>query len=228
MNDEVPSTAEAAPDVMPSDVESIASPGQALVQRVLTLGVDGAGPLHGARRVAEEHLAQHGDREKAIDKLIATHARTVGATGFASGLGGVMTLPVTIPADVGVFYTLAGRCAAAVAHLRGYDLESDEVRSVILVSLLGAGGATVLKDVGVQVGNKAAVSALKQLPGRVLIDINKKVGFRLVTKFGSTGVINLVRFVPLAGGGVAAGVNMTAMRSVGRYAKTHFPPRLVP
>jgi hypothetical protein len=194
-----------------------------VVGGILSVGVDGVGKLKGARAIAEEHKKHHQDVDKAIDRLVATHARVVGATGFATGLGGLIVLPVTIPADVTVFYAYAGRCAAAIAHLRGYDLDSDEVRSVVLLSLLGSGGVALAAEAGAKLGQKAAFAALQKLPGKVLIDLNKKVGFRLVTKAGTTGVVNLTKLVPFVGGGVGATVNVVGMRTVGTYAKSNFP-----
>ena len=108
-------------------------------------------------------------------------------------------------------------------YLRGYDLDSEEVRSVVLLTLLGSAGAAVAADAGVKIGTKSATTALRKLPGHVLIEINKKVGFRLFTKFGPRGVINLGKMVPLVGGGVGAGVNVAAMSGVGVYAKKNFP-----
>ncbi|WP_116450217.1 EcsC family protein [Blastococcus litoris] len=196
---------------------------QRLVDAILSRGVEGFGPLKSAEAFAEEHLAQHGDVEKAIDRVIATHTRLVAASGFATGLGGPITMVVGIPTDVTVFYALSARCVAAVAHLRGYDTASDEVRSVVLLSLLGAGGAGLAADFGATLGTKAAMAALKKLPGKTLIEINKKVGFRLFTKFGTKGLVNLSKWVPVVGGGVGAGVNVAAMRTAGRYAKSNFP-----
>ena len=193
------------------------------VAKILAWGVDGVGPLNGARPVAEQHLRQHGDPDRAIAKLVATHTRLVAATGFATGVGGVMALPVTIPTDVATFYVMAARCAAGVAHLRGYDVESDEVRSVVLLTMLGSAGVAVAAEAGVKIGTRSATAALRKLSGQVLIEINQKVGFRLVTKFGSKGVINLGKAVPLVGGGVGAGMNVAAMRGVGVYAKKNFP-----
>lgn len=199
------------------------SAGRQLVDHVLRAGIDGVGPLKGAVALAEEHRRQHGDVEKAIDRLIATHTRLVAASGFASGVGGAFTMVVAVPADVAVLYSLAARCTAAVAHLRGYDVDSDEVRSVVLLSLLGSAGTGVLADAGIKLGNKTALAAVRRVPGRTLIEINKKVGFRLVTKFGQKGVLNLGKIVPVAGGGVGAAVNVATMRSIGRYAKSNFP-----
>lgn len=195
-----------------------------VVDKIVAVGIDGVGPLTDARTIAEEHRASHGDVERAIERLIATHTRVVGASGFATGLGGFATLPVAIPADVTVLYAYSARCAAGVAHLRGHDIQSEEVRSMVLLSLLGSAGAGILADVGITVANKSAMAALKRLPGRVLMEINKKVGFRLVTKFGQKGAVNLVKLVPVAGGVVGAGVNVATMKSVGKYAKSNFPP----
>jgi hypothetical protein len=199
--------------------------GEALVQRILSAGIDGFGPVKGAVEVAQEVRATARGTEDAVKRLIAMHRRFVGASGFATGFGGLPAMAVTVPADVSSFYIAAARMSAGIAHLRGYDAKSEEVRSLVLVSLLGASGATVLAEVGVAVSSKAALSALRRLPGRVLIDINKKVGFRLVTKFGQKGVINLVKVIPVLGGGVGATVNVASINTIAAYARSTFPPR---
>ncbi|GJO06747.1 hypothetical protein NJB18091_48370 [Mycobacterium marinum] len=198
------------------------SQAMALVHKILGIGVNGLGPYKSASAMAEEVLTTHGDVEVAIARLIAIHRRWVGSTGFATGVGGVAIMPVTIPADATTFYALSARMSAAIAALRGYDLSSEEVQSAVLLSLLGANAAGVLGKVGVEVGAKSAMAGLKKLPGHVLIEINKKVGYRLLTKFGTKGSINLVRAVPLVGGGVGAGVNVVAINQIARYSKKTF------
>lgn len=197
--------------------------GAALVSRILTVGIDGVGPFKGAQAVAEEHANQYGDREEAVNRMVATHLRMVGATGFVSGLGGLITLPVTVPADMAALYVYQGRMAAAIAYLRGYDIHSEEVRSVVLVSLLGSDGAALLSQVGVDIANKSAASALAKVPGKVFIEINKTVGFRLITKGGTKGVINMTKVVPIAGGVVGGGINVVSTRTVASYARSNFP-----
>jgi hypothetical protein len=197
--------------------------GNALVQKVLEVGIKGAGPMKGAVLVADEHLRQHRDPEAAIRRLVRTHQRVVGTTGFAAGFGGFLTMPVTIPTDMGILYAYQTRMAAAIAHLRGYDLTSDEVQSVVLVSLLGAGGAGLLSKFGVELANKSAAQALKRVPGRIFIEINKKVGYRLITKGGTKGLVNMSKVVPVAGGIAGAGLNVASTSTVATYARRNFP-----
>ena len=69
-----------------------------------------------------------------------------------------------------------------------------------------------------------AIEALKALPGKVLIDINKRIGFRLLTKFGERGVVNLFKLVPLAGGVVGGTIDGMTCYAVGQAADKAFRP----
>lgn len=203
------------------DIEAASA---ATINLILDAGVNGFGPVKSAKTVAEEALKHAGnDRDKAVKKVIATHTRVVGASGFVSGLGGLATMVVAIPADVTVLYTRATRMIAAIAHIQGYDVDSEEVRSVIAVSLIGSAGVEAMSKAGVEIGTKTALSALKKVPGSALTKLNKAVGFRLVTKFGTKGTINLVKVVPVAGGAVGGTINVAAIRSIAGYAKRNFP-----
>ena len=53
-------------------------------------------------------------------------------------------------------------------------------------------------------------------------EINKKVGFRLVTRGGTTGVINMGKLIPLASGPIGATIDAVSMKAVGRYARKTF------
>lgn len=203
-------------------LEKISARAMQVAETVLNVGVDGKGPWKGSIEVAEEHLAKHGDVEKAIERLIATHVRITSGSGFLTGLGGLLTLPAAVPADFTALWLTQARLAGAIAHLRGYDLRSEEVRSVVLISLIGSSATEVLAAAGVEIGTKTAVGMIKQVPGKVLIEINKKVGFRLVTKAGSKGIVNLTKLAPIAGGIVGGGVNLVSTRAVGAWAKTNF------
>ncbi|MGZ8750025.1 MAG: EcsC family protein [Pseudonocardia sp.] len=208
-----------------ADDSTFAALGERLVAQVVEFGIRGVGPLSTAVQTAEEHLiTAGGDREAAVQRLIATHVRLAAATGFVTGLGGFATLPVTVPAAMAGLYIIATRMTAGIAHLRGYDVETDEVRSGILVALLGSAGAAVLRTTGVQVGQRSTAAVLQRLPGRVLTDLNRRVGYRLVTKAGEKGVINLTKLVPLVGGPIGAAVDGVSCKTIAGYAMRTFPP----
>lgn len=198
--------------------------GERLVDRLIDFGVSGGGPMKGAVEVADEHLlAAGGDREEAVRRLIATHVRLAAGSGFVTGLGGIATLPVSVPAAMAGLYAVATRMSAGIAHLRGYDVRTEEVHSAILISLLGSAGAATLKKAGVEIGKKSTAAALNKLPGKVLIELNKKVGYRLVTKAGEKGVVNLSKLVPLVGGPIGATIDGLGCRTIATYAMSVFP-----
>jgi hypothetical protein len=52
--------------------------------------------------------------------------------------------------------------------------------------------------------------------------LNKAVGFRLVTKFGEKGVVNLGKAVPLVGGFIGGAVDGIGTNIVGKTVKKVF------
>ena len=172
--------------------------------------------------LAEDYLAKTNSREKAIDKLIGYQIVLCGTNGFITGLGGLLVLPVAIPANVaGVIYVQL-RMTAAIAYINGYDIYSDQVRTIAYACLTGSSAANILKNVGIKISEKMAVNALKKVPGAILIKINQQVGFRLVTKFGQKGLVNVIKMMPLVGG-VVGGVFDTGMTlTIGNIAKKVF------
>lgn len=172
--------------------------------------------------LAEDYLAKTSSIEKAIDKLIGYQTVLCGTNGFITGLGGLLVLPVTIPTNVaGVIYVQL-RMIAAIAHINGYDIYSDQVRTIAYTCLTGSSAANILKNVGIKISEKVAVNALKRVPGAILIKINQQVGFRLVTKFGQKGLVNVIKMMPLVGG-IVGGVFDTGMTlTIGNIAKKVF------
>ena len=172
--------------------------------------------------LAEDYLYKSSSKKKAIDDLIGYQTLLCGTNGFITGLGGLLVLPVAIPANVaGVIYVQL-RMTAAIAYINGYDIYSDQVRTIAYACLTGSSAANILKNVGIKISEKMAVNALKRVPGAILIKINQQVGFRLVTKFGQKGLVNVIKMMPLIGG-VVGGVFDTGMTlTIGNIAKKVF------
>ena len=59
---------------------------------------------------------------------------------------------------------------------------------------------------------------IKKIPGEVIKTINSKVGFRLITKSGKTGVVNLTKTVPVVGGIVGGGFDFVETKIIANRA----------
>lgn len=199
--------------------------GAALVEQLMRVVDDGVGPLSGSRAYAEARAASYDDPEKAIRRIVNETTAMVGTAGFVTGLGGLIALPVTLPANITGQAILNARMVGAIAHLRGWDLRDEVVRNAILITIAGGSPNAVLAGFGVTVTQKLAETAIQRLPIEVLRAINKKVGFMLVAKYGTKrSVVTLTKLVPGIGGVVGGTVDATFTRVVSRVAKKAFPP----
>lgn len=195
---------------------------QTTLEWIADVGINGLGVLPSAERVATDDLSKAASVEDAINSVIAWRTTYAAGTGFITGLGGIAAMPITIPAGLAASYALGANTAAAVAHLRGYDIHSEQVRTMVLICLIGGAGEEILKTAGINIGTKICQNIIKQIPGKVLIEINKKIGFRLITKAGEKGVVNLMKLVPLVGGVVGGAFDGVFVDSCGKTAKAVF------
>ena len=173
--------------------------------------------------LANDYLRGSGSLENKVDSLIRYQIAKCSTTGFLTGLGGLLTLPVSIAADVGANLYIQMRMVAAIAYMGGYDVKSDQVRSLVYVALCGNAVNEVIKEVGVQIAGRIAMNTIKnKVSGEVIKKINQAVGFRLITKTGSKGAINLIKAVPLFGGLVSGAFDGYATNAIGEAAKKLF------
>jgi MFS family permease len=195
---------------------------EVLLNQLIDFGIGGAGILPSAERLAADHLGKSAHVDEAIDSLIQWQKIRAGSTGFVTSLGGFALMPVTLPANLAASYILSVNTVAAIACLRGYDVQSHQVRTAVLLCLVGSEAEGLLKNVGIQIGEKTFRNLLKSVPGRALREINQKVGFRLLTKTGERGVINLSKLMPVVGGLIGGTIDILFVHSCAKAAKTHF------
>lgn len=186
--------------------------------------LNGLPGMPSAKKLAEDYL-KNNNGIPLVDKawsLVRWQELKTGITGFVTGLGGIITLPVAVPADVTGQLYVNTRMAAAIAYMGGYDLDSDQTKSFVYATIAGMSVADVVKRFGVSFGYKLGEKLVTKIPGAIIIKINKLVGFRLLTKFGTKGLVNLVKFVPLLGGAVGGAVDVVGTRSIGSLAIKNF------
>lgn len=170
-----------------------------------------------AVEMAEDYLSESGNLRDKIDSLIRWQDTKAGLAGFVSGLGGVATLPVALPANIASTLYIQIRMIAAIAYMTGYDIRNDKVKTMVYLCLLGNGAGEVLKDFGVTTSIKFAENFIKKkVTKQMLNKFNKYVGFRLVTKAG------LTKLVPILGGVVSGTFDAATTNLVGNTARDLF------
>lgn len=172
--------------------------------------------------LAERYLQKSGSVDEAAMALINNHLNKCTATGFVMGLGGLVTMPVTIPANIaGVLYFQL-RMIAGVAYMGGYDVFSPQVRTMTYVCLAGISLESMLKSTGVKIGTRITKTIVTKLPAKITAAINKRVGYRLFTKFGSRSAVSLGKAVPIVGGIVSGSLDFVETRIIAERAYNMF------
>ena len=193
-------------------------------ERLMDVGIDGKGRFESAHKVAQVAMARHPDPERAIDAIVRSHVRFAAAGGFVTGLGGFVAMPIALPANVLEFHVVATRMVAAIAAIRGYDIGQPEVRTAVLLALVGADADDLLRKAGYASTGRLAGLAVERLPGPILLAVNKGVGFRLLSQVGRKSFTRFGKAVPLAGGVVGAGVDAYLLNRIAAHARLEFPP----
>ena len=219
---------ESSPDDNGSDEETAGSKGLKVIQSALVWaydaalnGVPGTGTLD---ELVADYFREGDNAEEAIESLISWQMAKAATAGFITGLGGVFTLPAAIPANLASVLFIQLRMVAAIVKIRGYDVRSDQVRTLCVACLAGSAVSDLLKDIGINVGAKLTQKAIMKITGATLVRINQTVGFRLVTKAGSTGILNLTKMVPFIGGIIGGSFDAAMTQTVAYAAKSVFTP----
>lgn len=195
------------------------------LDRLYDYSVNGAPSAIGlatASNLADSYRQDADTPSDAARSLVRWQTGKAAAAGFVTNIGGLVTLPVSLPANLtGILY-IQLRMVAAVADLAGRDLGDDKVQTLAYACLTGKTTTDLLKNAGITVGKKLYVAGVKRISGATLTKINQKVGFRLVTKFGKTGVVNLGKGTPMIGGFIGAAFDGGSTRTIGGAARTVF------
>jgi len=184
--------------------------------------VNGVAGLDSAIELAEDYKQEGGTPHEQANSLIRWQNTKAATSGFITGLGGIITLPIAIPANIASVLYVQVRMIAAIAHLGGYDVKNDKVKTLVFACMAANSAKDVAKDVGIAVGNKLAMNAVKNISGKTIQEINKRVGFKLLTKFGEKGVINLGKAIPILGGIIGGSFDAYATNAVGNVARDTF------
>lgn len=172
--------------------------------------------------MANDYLNKYPTKEEACKAMLNNQIVKCTTSGFVTGFGGFIVMPIAIPANISSVIYVQMRMIACTAYMAGYELNSDQTQTFVYACLAGVALNNALKQAGIKVGIKLANGVIKKIPGKVLTKINQKVGFRFITKFGTTGVVNLGKMIPGVGAIVGGGLDLAETKIIANRAYKWF------
>ena len=176
-----------------------------------------------AVELANEYIDRYGRTELAIDKLVSCQRRKCATTGFVTGLGGLVSIPVTLPADLYSSLVIQVNMIVAIAVIRGYDVHSEEVKTLVFLCIVGNSIGDVLKQAGIKaVTDYTAKTIIPKLTMIVSQRIAAKVGSRLVVKASTKGLSSAAKMIPVLGGLIGGAYNYAEVSTYANIARERF------
>lgn len=172
--------------------------------------INGFTGIDSAYDLGNSYLAQKGNLGQQVNSLIKWQVAKAATSGLVTGLGGVMTMPLTVPANIASVIYVQIRMIVAIAYMGGYDIRDDRVKSLVYICMVGNGAKELLKDISVKAGEK------------ILTKTIEKVSAKLVGKIGSKGITSLGKAVPVLGGVVGGSFDAVTTKVIGKVAKKIF------
>ena len=114
--------------------------------------INGMTGVDSAQEMAENYMSKGGKKIDIANSLIRWQNTKAGTSGFVTGLPGILAMPITVPANITSVMFVQVRMIAAIAHIGGYDVKDDRVKSLVYLCLAGNSAKDLMKEVGIVVG----------------------------------------------------------------------------
>ncbi len=184
--------------------------------------LNGFGGVDSAYQLGDDYLKAKGTLNQQVDQLIKWQATKAASSGFFTGLGGWAIMPFALPANIASVIYIQIRMISAIAYMGGHDIQSDQVKSIIYVCMLGNGTKEIFKEMGIKAGEKFMKSLIENTSRKMLLSVNEKVSVNIASKLGSRSLTALGKAIPLVGGVIGGSFDAGSTLIIGKVAKKMF------
>ena len=102
--------------------------------------------------MANDYLRKYATKELACQAMLKNQITKCTTSGVITGFGGIITMPVTLPANVTSVLYVQMRMIACVAYMAGFQLDSDETQTFVYACLAGVAVNELVKQVSIKLG----------------------------------------------------------------------------
>jgi len=157
--------------------------------------------------------------EEMVKKIINRRALKCGGIGAITGMGGILTMPITMPVDMYHTFKIQAVLVMAIAYIYGWNIRSEDMITDILLVMGGSSGLNALKNGGIKIGEEFGKKFIdKFITREVMKKVNKIISRKIITKAGEKSLTSFTKLVPLAGAPIGGGINYFGTMAIGKAA----------
>lgn len=156
-------------------------------------------------------------------KIVRRKSIKNGLVGGATGIGGLITLPVTVPVDLIASWKIQISMALAIARAYDHNTKTIDIKTDIYLILAGDSAKEALKRFGIETSKEVTKKTVnKYVTREVMKKIWKVVPQKIITKGGEKSLTSFFKMVPLVGAPVGYSFDWLAAQAVGKTAIKYY------
>lgn len=161
--------------------------------------------------------------DKLAKKVLYRKSIKNGLVGAVTGIGGIITLPVAVPADIVCSWRIQASMAFSIAYIYGHTKDTTDLKTDLYLILAGDTAKEVLKQFGIEASKGFTKKMInKYITREIMTKIWKVVGQKVITKAGEKSLTSFVKMVPLVGAPVGFAFDWTSTQIVGNFAIKYY------
>ena len=143
--------------------------------------------------------------------------------GAATGVGGLLTLPVAVPADLAKCWQIQIFMTLAIAKAFGHNINTVDIKTDIYLIMAGNSAGEALKRLGIEVGKDITKKTInKYVTREVMVKIWKVISQKIITKAGEKSLTSFMKMVPLVGAPIGFTFDWITTKTIGKYAIKYY------
>lgn len=163
------------------------------------------------------------DCDKLAHKILSRKAMKNGLVGAVAGLGGLITLPVSVPADLIFSWRIQASMAFSIAYVYGHTKDTTDLKTDLYLILAGDSAKEALKRFGIEISKSVTKKAVqKYITKDVRLKIWRIIGKKIITKAGEKSLTSFMKLVPIVGAPVGFFFDWGAAQIIGRSAISYY------
>lgn len=171
--------------------------------------------------------------EDLAKKIISRKSLKAGEIGALCGVGGLLTLPITMPADLYYCFKIHALTILSIAYIYGWNIHDEDAITDVLLVLGASTEVDAARYTGIKVGQDLAKDAI--LNKFVTKEMMREISRKIIIKAGKRSFMRFAKLIPIVGAPVGAGLNYSETKAIGKKSfdvlwqinMIHSQPRLI-